>query len=355
MQKNKNKTSMHKDYYKILEIPKTASAEEIKKAYRKLALKYHPDKQEGKPDHIKKENEEKFKEISEAYAALTNPDHNQEHYRQGTNRSAAADWQDIQDMYDQFFRNSRNNEAPNNNTDTRTGLFVTVQLPDGRWVQIKLGDIKGPGQDSTDNAGERMKQAFKDAFNMNNRKMPDEAFIDFIEKGGTNLPKDIHAGQIAHKIDKSIQGFFNFGIFTIKSAPHVIKFLCDCQQNGQGAINLKAIIQKHGKKIINDDSFNLTPYIPGDVLKSCVAFISEKTFSRYLTDEHQNADPFPVRCKNAAQIIQANPGVVCSNSTEIAIYDLLSKCEPNNSDANTLYQTLLTYKGQCKNWYTPKR
>ncbi len=52
------------DYYEILGIQKTASKEEMKKAYRKLALKYHPDKN---PD---KKAEEKFKEISEAYAVL---------------------------------------------------------------------------------------------------------------------------------------------------------------------------------------------------------------------------------------------------------------------------------------------
>jgi len=57
---------MAEDYYKILGLEKTASSEEIKKAYRKLALKYHPDKN---PDN--KEAEEQFKKISEAYAVLS--------------------------------------------------------------------------------------------------------------------------------------------------------------------------------------------------------------------------------------------------------------------------------------------
>jgi curved DNA-binding protein len=60
---------MAKDYYAVLGVPKDAAAEAIKKAYRKLALKYHPDKNPGD-----KKAEEKFKEITEAYAVLSDPD-----------------------------------------------------------------------------------------------------------------------------------------------------------------------------------------------------------------------------------------------------------------------------------------
>lgn len=58
-----------RDYYEVLEVSKTATAEEIKKAYRKKALKYHPDKNPGDASA-----EEKFKEAAEAYEVLSNED-----------------------------------------------------------------------------------------------------------------------------------------------------------------------------------------------------------------------------------------------------------------------------------------
>jgi len=57
-----------RDYYEVLGIERTASSEEIKKAYRKLAREYHPDFNKDDP-HA----EEKFKEINEAYEVLSDP------------------------------------------------------------------------------------------------------------------------------------------------------------------------------------------------------------------------------------------------------------------------------------------
>ena len=58
-----------RDYYEVLGVAKNANADEIKKAYRKAAIQFHPDKNPGD-----KEAEEKFKEAAEAYDVLSNPD-----------------------------------------------------------------------------------------------------------------------------------------------------------------------------------------------------------------------------------------------------------------------------------------
>ena len=86
----------YKDYYKILGVDKNASADEIKTTFRKLALKYHPDKTKGD-----KVAEEKFKEANEAYEVLSNLEkrkkydelgENWKYYQQGGGDAQGFDW-----------------------------------------------------------------------------------------------------------------------------------------------------------------------------------------------------------------------------------------------------------------------
>ncbi len=70
----------YKDYYKVLGVSKTATQDEIKKAYRKLAIKYHPDKNKGN-----KQAEEKFKEVAEANDVLSDPEKRRKYDELGNN------------------------------------------------------------------------------------------------------------------------------------------------------------------------------------------------------------------------------------------------------------------------------
>ena len=102
------------DYYKILGVSKKASSDDIKKAYRSLAKKYHPDKN---PDGS---TEEKFKQISEAYATLSDPTQRQSYDQFGSGASThrrSANMHDIFEgfgfdgIFDSFFRGGQQNKA----------------------------------------------------------------------------------------------------------------------------------------------------------------------------------------------------------------------------------------------------
>ncbi len=90
---------MSKDYYEILSVSRQASQEEIKKAYRKLALKYHPDRNPGD-----KSKEEKFKEASEAYDVLRDPEKRKRYDQFGhaAFKRGGAGFQNISDIFSAF-------------------------------------------------------------------------------------------------------------------------------------------------------------------------------------------------------------------------------------------------------------
>jgi len=89
----------YKDYYKTLGVKKDATAEEIKKAYRKLAMKYHPDRNPGN-----KEAEEKFKEITEANEVLSDPEKRKKYNQLGSNwkQYQYANSQGMHNRYKQY-------------------------------------------------------------------------------------------------------------------------------------------------------------------------------------------------------------------------------------------------------------
>lgn len=85
--------TIKRDYYQILQISRNATYEEVKKAYRKLAMKYHP-------DHNKSANAEfMFKQISEAYQVLSNPE-KRKRYDDNYVPGAETQTKDIMELYD---------------------------------------------------------------------------------------------------------------------------------------------------------------------------------------------------------------------------------------------------------------
>jgi len=120
---------MSKDYYKVLEVDKNATAEEIKKSYRKLALKHHPDKNQNN-----KESEEKFKEISEAYDVLSDDTKKSQYDRTGSvgsNSNFGGGGNPFDDIFSQFGdifgQQRRSGPQQKRGSDLRVKVNITLK------------------------------------------------------------------------------------------------------------------------------------------------------------------------------------------------------------------------------------
>lgn len=159
-----------RDYYEILGVSKTASDEEIKKAFRKLARKYHPDVNRDNP----KEAEEKFKEINEAYEVLSSPERRSQYDQfghaafegggAGPGGGFGAGGGGFNDIFDMFFGQSGfgfgfgggRQAGPEKGTDLRYdmeisfeqaafGVETEVQIPRTEECQTCHGTGAAPG------------------------------------------------------------------------------------------------------------------------------------------------------------------------------------------------------------------
>lgn len=158
---------LEKDYYKVLGVAKDASKEDVKRAYRKLAQKYHPDANKGD-----KTAEERFKEISEAHAVLSNDEKRREYdqmrtfvesggqrfygFRPGGQGGVRVNVGDIGDLFgeagigdvigDLFGFRGAGGRGPGDDLETEVTLSFddalagsTVSLTDGTKVRIPAG------------------------------------------------------------------------------------------------------------------------------------------------------------------------------------------------------------------------
>ncbi|MGH8456733.1 MAG: molecular chaperone DnaJ [Stenotrophobium sp.] len=159
-----------RDYYEVLSVSKDSGDEELKKAYRRLAMKYHPDRAPG--DHTA---EEKFKEANEAYEVLTDPQrravydkYGHEGLQRGGGRSGGfgdfggGGFSDIfGDVFSDIFGGGGGRSGPRRGADLRYVIELTLeQAVFGSAETIRIptletcGDCKGHGTASAKKAGE---------------------------------------------------------------------------------------------------------------------------------------------------------------------------------------------------------
>ena len=116
-----------KDYYEILGVPREASETDLKKAYRKLAVKFHPDKNPGN-----KEAEESFKELGEAYEVLSDTE-KRKRYDQFGHEDSRAQHHNPNDMFEQFMQmhgfgnNGRRRQVRRRGSDLKITVSLTYQ------------------------------------------------------------------------------------------------------------------------------------------------------------------------------------------------------------------------------------
>lgn len=123
------------DYYSILGIDRSASTDDIKKAYRKLAMKHHPDRG-GDPD--------RFKQISEAYETLNDPQKKAQYDNQGQGHAAGFEFNfnsdNLNNMFSQFFGHRQHSYRPKNR-DVRVAVSITLEdVLTGREIQASLSN-----------------------------------------------------------------------------------------------------------------------------------------------------------------------------------------------------------------------
>jgi curved DNA-binding protein len=190
-----------KDYYKILGVDKSASQDDIKKSYRKLAQKYHPDMNQNN-----KESEAKFKEISEAYEVLKNPDRRAKYDNLGSqySRHRSSGGQNNNFDWSEWFNNQQSNQRRSSNnvedffggtggnvSDFFDRIFGGGGASQARRTKRKTNTIKGKDYKTT------VKLSFEEIYNGTTKKLKiNEELVNINFKSGI---KDGHELKLSGK------------------------------------------------------------------------------------------------------------------------------------------------------------
>jgi len=155
----------HTDFYKLLDIEKSASTADIKKAYRKLARKYHPDLN---PNN--KEAEKKFKEINEANAVLSDPEKRKKYDEHGNDWKHAEEFEEARKQHKQSHRNAAQQFNGDDFSDIFGSMFGSSQGQGQRAkfrgqdlnaeLKLKLSDVYKTQQQTITVNGKNIRLTF---------------------------------------------------------------------------------------------------------------------------------------------------------------------------------------------------
>ena len=221
-------TTISKDYYNILEISRDASPDEIKKSYKKKALKYHPDRNLNNKD----EAEEKFKEISIAYQVLSDTEKKKNYDLYGTVDNDNFDASSM-NIFNEIFK-SQMDSLFGNNFQESGGIKFTVHTftqPDPINIENRFQDAfsnikdtlrdsvhntvkKSFGEDNTDIFGDILKNSIRNTVNNIPKKYnKNETFIKTKTKKVVYIKK---SPDLVFNINASLKDIYNKKIKKLK-------------------------------------------------------------------------------------------------------------------------------------------
>jgi molecular chaperone DnaJ len=208
----------YEDFYKILGIPKTASVDEVKKAYRKLAMKYHPDQNPND-----KVAEEKFKEISRAYETLKDPERKKLYDQYGTNPSYAQHFHGFDPFKQYSQQQGRGGAGPTFRGNPFGGGTHTDSFQD--LFSELFGEFYQQGRRNRPTRGADLKYTL--SISLEDAARGGEKVIHFLRKRGdadkaakisVRLPAGVRAGQklkLAQEGDEGENGGPNGDLYVI--------------------------------------------------------------------------------------------------------------------------------------------